>query len=265
MADKITFSQGNGVALRSALRTGGPTTIGLIHELGGSLNSFDDLASHLCPPLSVIRADQRGMGLSEKVPGPYSVDALADDFAGILDHHGIVEPILVLGAAVGASVACAFALSYPQRIKALVLAAPALFIPVDRREAGHDMANRLEANGMREIADVVIGRSFPEALWESEDKKEETIARWLGADHRGYAATHRMLLDLDMTERLPDIAVPVLVLAGQQDPHAPPDFLDRVTAPLPQRTLRAIDAGHFMCAQSPRLVAAEIDNFVRQL
>ncbi len=240
-------------------------TLGLIHELGGSLNSFDDLVPLLAPHYSVLRADQRGMGLSEKVAGPFNVRTLADDFIGLLDHHQIAEPIVLLGAAVGASIATQVALSAPDRVKALVLAAPALFISEERRAAGHEMANRLEANGMREIAEIVVGRSFPEHLWSSNAQKEHVISRWLGADHRGYAATHRMLLELDLREHLGGLTMPVLVLAGEYDPHAPRAFLDDATAKIPNREVREISAGHFMCVQSPELVAECIHHFVAEL
>lgn len=265
MTETIAFSQTNGISIRSGFKKSGAVTVGLIHELGGCLNSFDDLVPLLDPTYSVLRADQRGMGLSEKVAGPYDLRTLAEDFVGLLDHYNIREPIVLLGAAVGASIATEVALTYPERVKALILAAPALFIPEERRAVGHDMANRLEEKGMRAIADIVLQRSFPEHLWNNSAQKNHVISRWLGADHRGYAATHRMLLELDLRHRLSDLSMPVLVLAGQHDPHAPKLFLEQVAADIPNHELLEISAGHFMCVQSPELVSASVHEFIASL
>ncbi|WP_323013997.1 alpha/beta hydrolase [Devosia sp.] len=262
----VTHCQVNGVSLRSVLdgADGGETLI-CLHELGGSLNSFDALHERLASRHRLLRFDQRGAGLSEKASGTLDIDTLCDDVAGLLDFYDIKAPVVVLGAAVGAAIACRFALRHPERVKALALAAPALHIPAERRAAGHDMAERLDRDGMRAIADTVLSRSFPEALWSSEAEKQRAIARWLGADPQGYAATYRMLIELELVPDLHRIAVPALILAGIEDPHAPPAFLETLTAALPKRHLVSLEAGHFMGVQSPDTVAAALGDFLSRL
>ena len=261
-----SYCQVNGVALRSVLdgATAGETIV-CLHELGGSLNSFDALHERLSGQHRLLRFDQRGAGLSEKISGTLDIDVLCDDLAGLLDFHGLDAPVILLGAAVGAAIACRFALRHPGRVKALALAAPALHIPAERRAAGRDMAERLDRDGMRAIADTVLTRSFPEALWVSAAEKQRAIARWLGADPQGYAATYRMLIALELAPDLARIDMPTLVLAGTEDPHAPPAFLETLTEALPNRHFAAIAAGHFMCVQSPDAVVAALGDFLARL
>ncbi|HYQ07700.1 MAG TPA: alpha/beta fold hydrolase [Xanthobacteraceae bacterium] len=64
-----TFSEGfvdaNGVSLHSALAGAGRSVV-LLHELGGTLNSWDGVVPRLAEHFRVLRYDQRGAGLSEK-------------------------------------------------------------------------------------------------------------------------------------------------------------------------------------------------------
>ena len=59
-----------------------------MHEMGGTLDSWDAVAPALAETYRVLRYDQRGAGLSEKVRQPYSNDTAVDDlhfhFAGRL-------------------------------------------------------------------------------------------------------------------------------------------------------------------------------------
>ena len=51
----------------------------LLHEIGGNLESFDSIAPALSERFRVLRYDQRGAGLSEKVRREFSLDTQVDD------------------------------------------------------------------------------------------------------------------------------------------------------------------------------------------
>ena len=59
----------NGTSLRYELSGGGPSTLVLIHEMGGTLDSWDQGLSGLNNGRQVLRYDTRGAGLSEKING----------------------------------------------------------------------------------------------------------------------------------------------------------------------------------------------------
>lgn len=69
----------------------------------------------------VVAFDNRGHGRSGKLyrPGDYTLDLMAADARNLLDHLGI--PVAdIIGYSLGARIATAFALAYPQRANALV-------------------------------------------------------------------------------------------------------------------------------------------------
>lgn len=263
MAESMSFAEINGAACRYALEGRGPRMLVLIHELGGSLNSWDALLPLLPAPLRVLRYDLRGAGMSEKARGTNSLDALADDLAGLLDHAAADGPVIVMGAAMGAAVAVRFANRHPARVARMVLIGPALGVPEERREAARQLTDRIDREGMRAIAGAVLPKAFPDELWTSPDARALAIARWLGADPEGYAANYRVLIDHDLRPELAGVACPVLVLAGRFDPFSGPDAVDAGTAALPDRSFRVVDGGHFMTLQSPHLVAEATRAFLQ--
>ena len=69
VAGTTGFAQVNQTSLRYQLSGNGPRTIVLLHELGMSLESWDDIVSELSRAHRVLRYDLRGFGLSEKLRG----------------------------------------------------------------------------------------------------------------------------------------------------------------------------------------------------
>lgn len=258
----LDFAELNGTALRYAVDGRGPETLVLIHELAGSLNSWDGLVALLPAHIRTVRYDLRGAGLSEKVNGSLDLDTLAADIAALLAALAIDGPVTVAGAAIGAAIATRFAARYPARCKALVLIAPALGIPPERKAGAGELADRIDCEGLRAVAEAVLPKAFPEDLWANADEKRRAIARWLGADPQGYAAAYRMLINADLTGDLAGIAAPALVLAGRYDPFGTPDIVDARTGAMQRRDFRVLDGGHFLAVQSPAVLAAALVPFL---
>src|SRR5665213_620886 len=82
----MEFVELNGVGLRYEMTGKGERTVVLVHEMGGSLESWDDVAPKLAGSRRVLRYDTRGAGLSQKVRGVLGIDTMADDIAALLDH-----------------------------------------------------------------------------------------------------------------------------------------------------------------------------------
>jgi pimeloyl-ACP methyl ester carboxylesterase len=69
----------------------------------------------------VLAFDNRGTGLSEKPPGPYTIEELADDAASVLDARGI-EQADVYGYSMGGYITLTLAVRRPELVRSLVLA-----------------------------------------------------------------------------------------------------------------------------------------------
>jgi len=61
----------------------------LLHELGGSSESWRPVIPLLAADRHVIAVDLRGAGRSEKPPGPFTMADVADDLAGLLQAREV--------------------------------------------------------------------------------------------------------------------------------------------------------------------------------
>src|SRR5579864_9100057 len=75
----------NGTSLRYELSGSGPSTLVLIHEMGGTLDSWQQGLGALNNDRQVLRYDTRGAGLSEKIGGTITWNDMADDLKALLD------------------------------------------------------------------------------------------------------------------------------------------------------------------------------------
>lgn len=243
--------EANGLQLRYDFTKGRRAPIVLIHEMGGTLESWDDVVLPLSEFASVLRYDQRGVGLSEKVPGPVTVDQLAGDLVNLLDALSIKEPVAVVGNAVGASVAAAFSALHPDRVSALVMLAPATGLSTEKREVALRRIEAIELQGVR--------AAF--AGGDSEVPPRFATLR-LSSDPMGLCAMWRMLADLDMTRLLPQIACPTLVAHAMRDTSRTEQEIARVAGMIPGARMISINTTHYMAMETPRLVCRTVTSFL---
>jgi pimeloyl-ACP methyl ester carboxylesterase len=72
--------------------------------------------------LRVLAFDNRGVGRSDRPPGPYTTAQLASDAIAVLDAAGL-ERASIYGISLGGMIAQEIALGYPDRVERLVLGA----------------------------------------------------------------------------------------------------------------------------------------------
>jgi lipase len=102
-------------------RTGsGPDPILCLHGITAQHRAFNALARHLEGSRSLVGVDLRGRGDSAKPESGYGLEAHAGDVIRVLDHLGLGRTV-ILGHSMGGFVALKVALSYPERVRALVL------------------------------------------------------------------------------------------------------------------------------------------------
>jgi 3-oxoadipate enol-lactonase len=91
------WTEVNGTSLRYDLSGSGPTTLVLVHEIGGTLDGWDQVLPALNNGRRVLRYDTRGAGLSEKIKGAVTWDQMAGDLAARLDALGITGKVSLAG------------------------------------------------------------------------------------------------------------------------------------------------------------------------
>src|SRR5215210_4075798 len=91
-----------------------------LHGITAQHRAFNALAREVEGLRSLVGVDLRGRGDSEKPESGYGLEAHARDVVRVLDHLGL-ESGVILGHSMGGFVALKTALSYPERVRALVL------------------------------------------------------------------------------------------------------------------------------------------------
>ena len=202
----------------------------------------------------VIAPDLPGFGDSPLLTNA-SIDAFADQVAEHLDDKDIDEPVTLGGLSMGGYVALAFARKYPERLAGLVLA--------DTKAEADDATARANRDKMMATATSVGAGAIMEAMLPkllgttTQQERPEVVAavRKLGSAQRAetIVAALKALRDRpDATPYLKDIAVPTLVLVGQEDTITPLANAEKLKRGITQARLASIpEAGHLANAENP--------------
>jgi 3-oxoadipate enol-lactonase len=236
----------------------------LLHELGGSLESWSPAVPELAKHFRVLRHDMRGSGQSEKLRGDFRIDTLVSDVRAMLDHFGIASCHLA-GTAIGSGIGIRFAAANPQRVKSLVLAAPVMGVVPERKVYLRDRAALVAKEGMQAVADDTLSRSYPPVVIRDKAAYDAYRARFLANDPESYAALNRAFIDFDAVPDLSKLQCPVLVIAGQHDGLRTPEEGARVAAQIKDARLVVIDAAHIAPTQAPGELAREMVEFYGSL
>ena len=261
----MDFIEVNGVGLRCELSGGGDCTLVLVHEMGGSLESWDEIAPRFAKSRRVLRYDTRGAGMSQKVRGELTLDTMADDIAALLDHFRIAGKIALAGVAVGGAITLHFAAKYPDRTSAVAVGSPATGIATERRAPALERLARIEAAGMAFAVDDAMLNGYAPELRGDSARYARFRTRWLGNDPSSYATIWRMLAAAEMQDELARLACPVLVIGGSLDRVRPAPMAQSVAATIPGARYAELRTGHYMAVQTPDLLFDCIDEFLNSV
>ena len=261
----MDFQEINGVGLRYELSGQGERTLVLVHEMGGSLESWDDVVPCLSNSRRVLRYDTRGAGLSQKIRGELHIDTMVDDIAALLDALAIPGKVALAGIAVGGAIALHFAARYPERASAVIAGSPATGVAAERRPTALERVARIEANGMGFAVEDSMRNGYAPELRSDTKRFEQFRSRWLGNDPASYATVWRMLAATEMENELARLKCPVLVIGGSFDRVRAPALAEATAKSIPGAHYTELRTGHYMSVQTPELISDCIDEFLRSV
>ncbi|MBI5762101.1 MAG: alpha/beta hydrolase [Planctomycetes bacterium] len=206
----------------------------------------------LQPSYRVIAPDLRGLGESETLPGPTTMEHYAADLHALFQKL-TTGPVVLIGHSMGGYVALAFARQFPEMLSGLVLVGTKAGADSAHAAAGRRAtADKVKIEGVR----VVIDAMAPKMLaadnqdarlaelvlgFMSPSKPEGVIGALLGMAERP-----------DATESLVDITVPTLVITGAEDILIPPAESEKLAKAIPLAQLSVIPhAGHLVSFEQP--------------
>jgi 3-oxoadipate enol-lactonase len=223
----------NDIEMYYESRGAGPPLV-VIGGLGLEMSELDTLIDPLTSSFRVMAFDNRGAGRSSKPRGPYSIEQMASDVAGLMDRL-VLPHAHVLGISMGGRIAMALALAHPERVDRLVL------VSTGPRAVGARWLVRL---GM-------LVSDFPLLRGRHRQPRYALKAQ--------FDATSKF----DCSERLGEIDQPTRILHGRSDHIAPVALAEQMHARIPNSRLVLYEGGHLFTFTTQReKFVVDVDAFL---
>jgi pimeloyl-ACP methyl ester carboxylesterase len=240
----MSYLDRDGVCIYYEQHGAGPSVL-LSHGYSASARMWQGQMDALSDSYHVIAWDMRGHDRSDSPDDPslYSHEATIHDMAAVLDACGVGRAIIA-GLSLGGFMSLAFHLAHPARTEALMLFDTG---PGYKNDDGRAGWNRLAKKGL-----AAAGASA-----------EVSVAHHRSAQGLAHAA-RGMLAQKDgrVIESLPSIAVPTLVLVGENDVQFRPSA-DYMAAKIPGAEKVILErAGHAANIDQPAAFNAAVRAFL---
>ncbi|MBP7564667.1 MAG: alpha/beta fold hydrolase [Burkholderiaceae bacterium] len=211
----------------------------------------------------VLRIDLPGHGASPVPAGTPSLHDAAAGVAAVLDELGI-RGCAMVGLSLGGMVAQAFALAFPGRLWALVLANTTARTSAAVREAWSQRLVAAETGGIDSQVAPTLARWFTPSFAAASPLTLDWVGAQIGATPlAGYAAAVHAIQQLDHLDRLHEIHVPTLVVAGREDAAVPPALATEIAARIARSEVCVIDAAaHLAPVEQPVAFTERVGRFL---
>jgi 3-oxoadipate enol-lactonase len=194
------------------IEAGSGRPIVCFHSTPASAEFYRPQLEHFGSRHRVIAVDLRGHGDSDKPRGPYPMSAFLEDYVALFDALGVKDFVLV-GCSVGGIIAQLYALAHGANLAGLVL----IGSPCSRR--GRDVAGfhrAVREKGWEAVARGLVDKQLHAAT--SPEVKAWALAEYLKTPlYVREAEEEALLAEIHHTDRVHEIAVPTLLVAGEAE------------------------------------------------
>jgi 3-oxoadipate enol-lactonase len=254
----------NGVSIHYQVAGQNGPSVVLLHEMGGTLDSWDGVAPGLAERFRVVRYDQRGAGLSEKVRQQFTNDDAVNDLEAVVENVALKPPYNFVSVAAASTQVLRFFERHPEKVSSIVLCNPAPGVDPSRAGALRERADLAERDGIRGVMAITLDKSYPPDLGERA-AYEAYRGRYLANDPVGFGLAHRMLAMTNMLYMLPKVTVPTMVVAGKHDTVRPPAGTEELAKKIPGARFELIEeAGHFLPTTGPKTLLRLLLDFFKK-
>ncbi|MDO8615522.1 MAG: alpha/beta fold hydrolase [Dehalococcoidia bacterium] len=248
----------------------GPPLLLIMGYSGQALSWGEPFLAPLRERFRVIRFSNRGTGLSDKPESPTTIRQMADDAVNLLDAAGVAGAH-ICGISMGGMIAQEVALTYPERVRGLVLGCTASGGAHGPQAAPEVMAMMMPVPGMsreemvRKAWPAICSAPFIETRG---DFLEEMLRASL--EHptpiRTLGTQMAAILSFDAYDRLPQIKAPTLVVHGDVDVLVPPGNGRLLHERIPGSELVMLPgAAHMFFWEQPAAAAGAITEFLSRV
>ena len=241
------------------------------HEFAGSYESWEQQVRYFSHRYRVITYNDRGYPPSDVPSDPeaYAQEITIEDLRRLMDHLGL-DQAYIGGLSMGGNVALNFALRYPERCKAIIVASAGSGTTHNEafRSGGEAMAARLLAEGTPPVMKDYGSGPTRVQLQRKDPRGYEEFMRLLFGHHaRGSAYTFRgvQLRRPTVDQLIPQmnqLQVPTLIMIGDEDdPCVEPSIM--MKRAIPRSGLAVLpQCGHAINLEEPELFNRLVSDFL---
>ncbi|HIM36654.1 MAG TPA: alpha/beta hydrolase [Dehalococcoidia bacterium] len=255
----------------------------LIHGLASNCHIWDMVAPILARDFAVVAMDQRGHGESAKPDHGYDFDTVGSDLSALINHLGLVDPVLV-GHSWGGDVVLELAVACPGLAKGLVFVDGGMINSSARYASLDDAREQMAPPNFKgwtveefskrvregQLGSLMTGQIEEIVLANFEVLPDGTIRARLSRDN--HIRIIEALWDHHPPELYPGVTCPVLVMPARQKSDPATAGLREIrensvatsTASLPKGEVVWLeDSIHDVPLQRPELVASIIAQHIQ--
>jgi pimeloyl-ACP methyl ester carboxylesterase len=277
-ADSL-FVEIEGIDFHYKTQGDGEISVVMLHGFGASVYSWREVAPILAEGYTTFSYDRPAFGLTERPvewegDNPYTLVASVAQMDALLDAWGVEQAVL-MGNSAGGTVAVQYTFDHPERVLGLILVDPSfggggggysrygwlLNTPQMRRlgpllvreisESGLETIDRAWHDPGKQPADTIPLYTKPLQVenWD--------VGLWLYSTAPGGTS---------LRERLGELALPVLVITGDDDRLIPAESTIAAAGEIPGAELVVIEnCGHVPQEECPQAFLEAVLDFLRRL
>jgi pimeloyl-ACP methyl ester carboxylesterase len=238
-------------------------------EVCWELPSYARFLHRLAAHGRLILFDKRGTGMSDPADHQSSLEERIDDIRAVMDAAGSKAAAL-FGVSEGGPMSVLFAQRYPERVKGIVLfgTASRFFATADRPGAWTPEFYETYLAGIDSAWADGHGQELVNPSTAGDERLREWTARYLrlGASPRMARELLAMNADIDVTDLLPSLNVPTLVVHRRDERWVRPDNAQFLAERIPGARLALVDGvDHWPWMGETEPVLDAVDKFIAGL
>ena len=269
-------TENHGDHLMSRIRTNGVETVFedegngqavvLLHGFPFDRTMWRDQIEVLRGSFRVIAPDLRGLGETRSSAEVATMVQMASDVAALLDQLEI-DRAVICRLSMGGYVAFDFQHSFPDRVRALVLAGTRAPADSDQEKQNRErQVARMLAEGMKGIAEETLPKLLARKTLARKPEVVKRVREMIeSSDAHGTAAAQRgMAMRRDYSDDLAEINVPTLIVVGSEDSITPVSDAEVMHRQIRDSRLEIIDeAAHVSNLEQPEVFNRALEAFLQ--
>jgi 3-oxoadipate enol-lactonase len=230
----------------------GPLVV-LLHGVGGNRSNWRDQLPALAPHFTAVAWDARGWGDSDDYDGPMRFADISDDLLRVMQRFR-AERVHLVGLSMGGRICLDFYERHKERVATMVLAGVSaglhgMVAPETRKAALDALRSGKDLSEIaRDRAPAIVSPTASPAILARAVETLASLRRESYIKAQETIAAHKDFIPYK------EIAVPVLVIGGEDDGVAPPALTRHIAAEAPNARLALLpECGHLSNIEKPAI------------